>query len=162
TRAGARSLARRLRPALAPSKGRSIWRKPQSPSALLSIPSHPETIARRYSGALPRLSRCDRNRSAPARHSLRRRRLGKSDAWGLGWEVWCDGMEISQFTYFQQIGGIDCRPVSGEITYGLERLATYIQGVDSIFDLDFNSRGVRYGDVFLRTERENSAFNFEA
>ncbi len=82
-------------------------------------------------------------------------------AWGLGWEVWCDGMEVSQFTYFQQVGGIDCNPVSGEITYGLERLAMYVQGVENVYDLDFNGAGVSYGDVFLRAEREFSAFNFE-
>ena len=82
-------------------------------------------------------------------------------AWGLGWEVWCDGMEISQFTYFQQVGGIDCDPVSLELTYGLERLAMYIQGKESIFELDFNGQGTRYGDVFLQSEREYSAYNFE-
>jgi glycyl-tRNA synthetase alpha chain len=82
-------------------------------------------------------------------------------AWGLGWEVWCDGMEVTQFTYFQQMGGFDCKPVAGELTYGLERLATYIQGVDSVYDLDFNGRGVTYGDVFLENEREMSAWNFE-
>ena len=82
-------------------------------------------------------------------------------AWGLGWEVWCDGMEVSQFTYFQQVGGIDCRPVSGELTYGLERLAMYVQGVENVYDLDFNGAGVSYGDVFLQAEREFSTFNFE-
>jgi glycyl-tRNA synthetase alpha chain len=82
-------------------------------------------------------------------------------AWGLGWEVWCDGMEVSQFTYFQQVGGFDCRPVSGELTYGLERLAMYVQGVENVYDLDFNGQGVRYGEVFLQAEREYSAFNFE-
>jgi len=82
-------------------------------------------------------------------------------AWGLGWEVWCDGMEVTQFTYFQQVGGFDCKPVSGELTYGLERLAMYIQGVDNVFDLDFNGSGVKYGDVFLESERELSAWNFE-
>ena len=82
-------------------------------------------------------------------------------AWGLGWEVWCDGMEVSQFTYFQQVGGIDCRPVSGELTYGLERLAMYIQGVENVYDLDFNGRGFTYGQVFAQAEREYSAFNFE-
>ncbi|HEX6013323.1 MAG TPA: glycine--tRNA ligase subunit alpha [Geminicoccaceae bacterium] len=82
-------------------------------------------------------------------------------AWGLGWEVWCDGMEVSQFTYFQQVGGFDCRPVSGELTYGLERLAMYVQGVENVYDLDFNGHGVRYGDVFLQAEKEYSAFNFE-
>ena len=82
-------------------------------------------------------------------------------AWGLGWEVWCDGMEVSQFTYFQQVGGFDCRPVSGELTYGLERLAMYVQGVENVYQLDFNGRGVTYGDVFLQAEQEYSAFNFE-
>jgi glycyl-tRNA synthetase alpha chain len=82
-------------------------------------------------------------------------------AWGLGWEVWCDGMEISQFTYFQQMGGFDCKPVAGELTYGLERLAMYIQGVNRVYDLDFNGAGVTYGDVFLENEKQFSAFNFE-
>ena len=82
-------------------------------------------------------------------------------AWGLGWEVWCDGMEVTQFTYFQQMGGFDCKPVAGELTYGLERLAMYIQNVDSVYDLKFNDAGVSYGDVFLENEREMSAWNFE-
>jgi glycyl-tRNA synthetase alpha chain len=82
-------------------------------------------------------------------------------AWGLGWEVWCDGMEVSQFTYFQQVGGIDCNPVAGEITYGLERLAMYVQGVDNVYDLEWNGAGVKYGDVFLQNEQEFSAYNFE-
>ncbi len=82
-------------------------------------------------------------------------------AWGLGWEVWCDGMEVSQFTYFQQVGGFDCRPVAGELTYGLERLAMYVQGIDNVYDLDFNGQGVSYGDVFLQNEKEQSAYNFE-
>jgi len=82
-------------------------------------------------------------------------------AWGLGWEVWCDGMEVSQFTYFQQVGGFDCSPVSGELTYGLERLAMYVQGVDNVYDLDFNGQGVTYGDVFLESEKQFSAYNFE-
>jgi glycyl-tRNA synthetase alpha chain len=86
-------------------------------------------------------------------------------AWGLGWEVWCDGMEVSQITYFQQVGGIDCFPVSGEMTYGLERLAMYVQGVDDVFSLNFNGRDradrITYGDVFLQAEQEYSRFNFE-
>ncbi|MCK5574872.1 MAG: glycine--tRNA ligase subunit alpha, partial [Sphingomonadales bacterium] len=82
-------------------------------------------------------------------------------AWGLGWEVWCDGMEVSQYTYFQQVGGIECKPVSGELTYGLERLAMYIQGVDNVYDLDFNGEGVTYGDVYHQNEVEQSAYNFE-
>ncbi len=80
---------------------------------------------------------------------------------GLGWEVWCDGMEVTQFTYFQQVGGIECDPVSVELTYGLERLAMYIQGVENVYDLDFNGQGVSYGDVFLQAEKEYSAYNFE-
>jgi glycyl-tRNA synthetase alpha chain len=82
-------------------------------------------------------------------------------AWGLGWEVWCDGMEVSQFTYFQQMGGFDCKPVAGELTYGLERLAMYIQGVDNVYDLAFNKAGVTYGEVFLKNEQEFSKYNFE-
>ncbi len=82
-------------------------------------------------------------------------------AWGLGWEVWCDGMEVSQFTYFQQVGGIDCAPVAGEITYGLERLATYIQDKGSVYDLAYND-ALTYGDVFRENEREFSAYSFEA
>ncbi len=85
-------------------------------------------------------------------------------AWGLGWEVWQDGMEISQFTYFQQCGGLPCRPVSGEITYGLERIAMYLQGVDSVYDLLWTKTtagDVTYGDLFLPNEREMSAYNFE-
>ncbi|MGE3267088.1 glycine--tRNA ligase subunit alpha, partial [Methylocystis sp.] len=88
-------------------------------------------------------------------------------AWGLGWEVWLDGMEVSQFTYFQQVGGIECDPVSTELTYGLERLAMYVQGVENVYDLDWDGvdkakGGKRYGDVYLRAEREFSVFNFEA
>jgi len=87
-------------------------------------------------------------------------------AWGLGWEVWCDGMEVSQFTYMQQVGGLDVFPVAGELTYGLERIAMYIQGVDSIFDLAFNDPQSpafkSYGDVYLENERQQSAYNFEA
>ena len=86
-------------------------------------------------------------------------------AWGLGWEVWCNGMEVTQFTYFQQVGGYDCSPVAGEITYGLERLAMYVQGVDRVFDLNFNGRQderkLTYGDVFLQAEQEYSRYNFE-
>lgn len=82
-------------------------------------------------------------------------------AWGLGWEIWCDGMEVSQYTYFQQVGGFDCKPVSGELTYGLERLAMFVQGVDNVYDLDFNGAGATYGDVFLENEKQQSAYNFE-
>jgi glycyl-tRNA synthetase alpha chain len=91
-------------------------------------------------------------------------------AWGLGWEVWCDGMEVTQFTYFQQVGGLDCDPVPVELTYGLERLAMYVQGVENVYDLDWDGiakgpgpggGGKTYGDVFRRAEEEFSAFNFE-
>jgi glycyl-tRNA synthetase alpha chain len=86
-------------------------------------------------------------------------------AWGLGWECWCDGMEVSQFTYFQQVAGFECSPVSGELTYGLERLAMYVQGVDRVYDLNFNGgegdAKVTYGDVFLQAEQEYSRHNFE-
>ncbi|MDP2067209.1 MAG: glycine--tRNA ligase subunit alpha [Burkholderiaceae bacterium] len=95
-------------------------------------------------------------------------------AWGLGWEVWLNGMEVTQFTYFQQVGGIDCRPITGEITYGLERLAMYLQGVDNVYDLVWTDTGsapgrsqaegggkILYGDVYLQNEKEQSAYNFE-
>ncbi|MDO5705257.1 MAG: glycine--tRNA ligase subunit alpha [Paracoccus sp. (in: a-proteobacteria)] len=86
-------------------------------------------------------------------------------AWGLGWEVWCDGMEVSQFTYFQQVGGHDCRPVSGELTYGLERLAMYVLGVEHVMDMPFNDPDapipLTYGDVFRQTEEEYSRWNFD-
>ena len=81
-------------------------------------------------------------------------------AWGLGWEVWLNGMEITQFTYFQQVGGIDCKPITGEITYGLERLAMYIQGVDNVYDLTWTDN-LKYGDVYLQNEIEQSAYSFE-
>jgi len=80
-------------------------------------------------------------------------------AWGLGWEVWLNGMEVTQFTYFQQVGGIDCKPITGEITYGLERLAMYLQGVDNVFDLVYTP-GLKYGDVFHQNEVEQSHYNF--
>ncbi|MFT5770286.1 MAG: glycyl-tRNA synthetase alpha chain [Lysobacterales bacterium] len=85
-------------------------------------------------------------------------------AWGLGWEVWLNGMEVSQFTYFQQVGGLECKPVMGEITYGTERLAMYLQGVDSIYDLvwsDHGGRVITYGDVYHQNEVEQSTYNFE-
>jgi len=85
-------------------------------------------------------------------------------AWGLGWEVWQNGMEISQFTYFQQAGGLECKPVTGEITYGLERIAMYLQNVDSMFDLiwtDTSSKKITYGEIFHQNEIEMSKYNFE-
>ncbi len=85
---------------------------------------------------------------------------------GLGWEVWCDGMEVTQFTYFQQVGGIEVKPVAVEITYGIERLAMYIQGIENVYDIDFNGKtvdkgGKKYGDIFLRSEKEYSEYNFK-
>jgi glycyl-tRNA synthetase alpha chain len=105
----------------------------------------------------------------PARHDIR---FVEDDwesptlgAWGLGWEVWCDGMEVSQFTYFQQVGGHDCAPVSGELTYGLERLAMYVLGVDHVMEMPFNDPDapipLRYGDIFRQTEEEYSRHNFD-
>jgi len=81
-------------------------------------------------------------------------------AWGLGWEVWLNGMEVTQFTYFQQVGGIDCKPATGEITYGLERLAMYLQGVDNVYNLTW-TEGLSYGDVYKQNEVEQSTYNFE-
>jgi glycyl-tRNA synthetase alpha chain len=81
-------------------------------------------------------------------------------AWGLGWQVWLDGLEISQFTYFQQVGGIDCKPISGELTYGLERIAMYLQDVDDVYELEY-ARGIKYGEIFKRAEWEWSTYNFE-
>ncbi len=80
---------------------------------------------------------------------------------GLGWEVWCDGMEVTQFTYFQQMTGIECKPVSVELTYGLERLCMFVQGKNNVFDLDWNNDGVKYNEVFFQAEKEFSAYNFE-
>ena len=80
---------------------------------------------------------------------------------GLGWEVWCDGMEITQFTYFQKMTGIDCKPISVELTYGLERICMFVQGKKNVFDIDWNNEGVKYGDVYLQSEKEFSAYNFE-
>ena len=80
---------------------------------------------------------------------------------GLGWEVWCDGMEITQFTYFQQMTGIDCKPVPVELTYGLERLCMFVQGKKNVFDIEWNREGIKYGDVFHQSEKEFSAYNFE-
>ncbi|GAB4178364.1 MAG: glycine--tRNA ligase subunit alpha [Thalassobaculales bacterium] len=119
----------------------------------------PDDILERYLGSLAAIG---------VDHRLHDIRFVEDDwesptlgAWGLGWEVWCDGMEMTQFTYFQQVGGIECRPVSAEITYGLERLAMYIQGVENVYDLAFNDAGVTYGQVFRRAEVEFSAHNFE-
>ncbi|HAN80716.1 MAG TPA: glycine--tRNA ligase subunit alpha, partial [Gammaproteobacteria bacterium] len=123
---------------------------------------HPEDFVERYFGSLEYLG------VDPQIHDLRlvednweSPTLG---AWGLGWEVWLNGMEITQFTYFQQVGGLECFPITGELTYGLERIAMYLQNVDSMFDLVWtkNESGlVTYGDIFLQNEQEMSAYNFE-
>jgi glycyl-tRNA synthetase alpha chain len=118
----------------------------------------PEDAQERYLGSLRRLG------LDPARHDIR---FVEDDwespslgAWGLGWEVWLNGMEVTQFTYFQQVGGLELWPVSVEITYGLERLAMYLQGVESVYDLAWNE-AVTYGDVYRRNEVEQSRYNFE-
>jgi len=80
---------------------------------------------------------------------------------GLGWEVWCDGMEITQFTYFQKMTGIECKPISVELTYGLERICMFVQGKKNVFDIEWNDNGVKYGDVYLQSEKEFSAYNFD-
>tara|TARA_B100000945_G_scaffold113925_1_gene90353 strand:+ start:1924 stop:2808 length:885 start_codon:yes stop_codon:yes gene_type:complete len=80
---------------------------------------------------------------------------------GLGWEVWCDGMEITQFTYFQKMTGIECKPISVELTYGLERICMFVQGKKNVFDIDWNNDGIKYGDVYLQSEKEFSAYNFD-
>ena len=156
-----------LCPALAPADRWALRRKPQPAAALLSDAGHPEAgpadSQELYLASLAALG-IDAHR-----HDIR---FVEDDwesptlgAWGLGWEVWLDGMEVSQFTYFQQVGGIECDPVSTELTYGLERLAMYVQGVESVYDLDFNGAAgpgrITYGDVFKRAEREFSAYNFE-
>ena len=147
-----------LCPALAPPDRRPLWREPQPAPALLPISGDPEAepadLQALYLGSLAAIG------IDPLQHDIR---FVEDDwesptlgAWGLGWEVWCDGMEVTQFTYFQQVGGYDCKPVAGELTYGLERLAMYVQGVDSVYDLAFNDEGVTYGDVFLENERSSA------
>lgn len=122
------------------------------------IKPSPEESQELYLGSLERIGiRADRHDIRFIEDDWESPTLG---AWGLGWEVWCDGMEVTQYTYFQQVGGFECQPVSLELTYGLERLAMYIQGKDSVYELAYNDR-FAYGDVFLRNEREFSAFNFE-
>ena len=162
-RARPTAVARRLCAALAPAQGWPLRREPQPAAALLPVPGDPEAVAGRRAGRLSAEPQ-DASVSIPRSHDIRfveddweNPTLG---AWGLGWEVWCDGMEVTQFTYFQQVGGFDCAPVSAEITYGLERLAMYVQGIENVYDLKFNDR-FRYGEVFLQNEQEFSAYNFE-
>ena len=153
--------------ALAPPQGRPLRREPQPPAALLPIPGSAQARAPEildlYIGSLKALG------IDPAEHDIRfveddweNPTLG---AWGLGWEVWLNGMEVTQFTYFQQVGGLDCTPTTGEITYGLERLAMYLQDVQSVYDLVWtegaNGRRVLYRDVFHQNEVEQSTYNFE-
>ena len=133
----ARAVERRVRAAFAPPDRRPLRREPDPPAALLPVPGGDQALAAGHPRALPRLAARARHR--PLVHDIRfvednweSPTLG---AWGLGWEVWLNGMEVTQFTYFQQVGGLDCRPVIGEITYGLERLAMYLQGVENMFDL---------------------------
>jgi glycyl-tRNA synthetase alpha chain len=158
----------RLCAALAPSQRWPLWREPQPPAALLPVSGDPEAFPARPAGPLPALA--GRHWLGSATHDIR---FVEDDwesptlgAWGLGWECWCDGMEVSQFTYFQQVCGQECAPVSGELTYGLERIAMYVQGVENVYDLNFNGREgadkVTYGDVFLQAEEEYSRHNFEA
>ena len=147
--------------------GRPLRREPQPPAALLPIPGGAQARAPEildlYIGSLKALG------IDPAEHDIRfveddweNPTLG---AWGLGWEVWLNGMEVTQFTYFQQVGGLDCTPTTGEITYGLERLAMYLQDVQSVYDLVWtegaNGRRVLYRDVFHQNEVEQSTYNFE-
>jgi glycyl-tRNA synthetase alpha chain len=153
--------------AVAAADRRPLRREPEPAAALLPVPGDPEALAadlqELYLGSLKAIG------LDPLLHDIR---FVEDDwesptlgAWGLGWECWCDGMEVSQFTYFQQVCGIECAPVSGELTYGLERLAMYVQGVDNVYDLNFNGQDgedrITYGDVFLQAEQEYSRHNFE-
>ena len=166
---GPEALERRLCAALAPAEGRPLRREPQPAAALLPVPGDPEAVAGQPAGPLSR----QRSRAIGVDMTLHDIRFVEDDwesptlgAWGLGWECWCDGMEVSQFTYFQQVAGFECAPVSGELTYGLERLAMYVQGVENVYDLNFNGRDgaerVTYGDVFLQAEQEYSRLQFRA
>ena len=164
---GPEALVRRLCAALAPAEGRPLRREPMRLQHYYQFQAilkpSPTDILERYLGSLEAIG---------IDTSLHDIRFVEDDwesptlgAWGLGWEVWCDGMEISQFTYFQQVGGIEVDLVSGEITYGLERLAMYLFDKKTVYDLPFNSHQsevpLRYGDVFLQNEQEQSAYNFE-
>ncbi len=165
-RAGARTDGGCLCSAFSSPDRWSLRRKPQPFTALLSVPvvikPSPDNIQELYLGSLKELG------MDPTIHDIR----FVEDNWenptlgarGLGWEVWLNGMEVTQFTYFQQVGGLECKPVTGEITYGLERLAMYIQGVDSVYDLVWSDGPLgktTYGDVFHQNEVEQSTYNFE-
>jgi len=158
----AKALECRLCAAVATSCRWTLWRKPQPVAALLSVSSALEAKSTQYDLYLGSLEAIGIDMDL---HDIR---FVEDDwenptvgAWGLGWEVWCDGMEVSQFTYFQQVGGLDVDMVSGELTYGLERLAMYVQGVESVYDLRFNNDGLTYGEVFHQNEVQQSAYNFE-
>ena len=158
-RARSRAVARGLRAAVAPPDRRPLRREPEPPAALLSVPGDPEAVARRtrrssISTSLRRLG------IDPLAHDIR---FVEDDwesptlgAWGLGWEVWCDGMEVSQFTYFQQVGGIDVRSGLRRVTYGLERLAMYVQGVENVYDLAFNGAEAAAHHLRRRVPRERA------
>ena len=134
-------MACRVRAAVAPAQGRALRREPEPHAALLSVPGRAEAISvdilDLYLGSLAALGfDLTKNDVRFVEDDWENPTLG---AWGLGWEVWLNGMEVTQFTYFQQVGGIDCNPITGEITYGLERLAMYLQGKDNVFDLVWTS-----------------------
>ena len=170
-RARPRAVARRLRAAVAPPEGRPLRREPEPDAALLPVPGGAEALAARTSSTST-WARSRRWASTSRKNDVRfveddweNPTLG---AWGLGWEVWLNGMEVTQFTYFQQVGGLDCNPITGEITYGLERLAMYLQGKENVFDLVWTSgrsdgatRRLTYGDVYHQNEVEQSTYNFE-
>ena len=154
---------RRLRAAVAPAKGRPLRREPEPPAALLPVPGGAEAGAGRHPRAVSRLAEAlgfdlKQNDIRFVEDDWENPTLG---AWGLGWEVWLNGMEVTQFTYFQQVGGLDCKPITGEITYGLERLAMYLQGVENVYDLTWTEGTVPTGDVYHQNEVEQSTYNFE-
>ena len=140
---------------------RALRREPEPAAPAPPVPGDPEAVAARTS----RSSTWGRSRAFgidPLEHDIR---FVEDDwesptlgAWGLGWEVWCDGMEITQFTYFQQAGGIECRPVAAELTYGLERIAMYLQNIDNVYDMQW-AKGVRYGELFHPSEVEFSKYS---
>jgi tetrameric-type glycyl-tRNA synthetase alpha subunit len=165
-----RALARRLRAAVAPPEGWPLRREPEPHAALLPVPGGAEAGAGKHPRPVPRLAEAlgldlTENDVRFVEDDWENPTLG---AWGLGWEVWLNGMEVTQFTYFQQVGGLDCKPVLGEITYGIERLAMYLQGVENVYDLVWTeweengvTRRLTYGDVFHQNEVEQSTYNFE-
>ena len=150
------------RRAVSPPHGRPVRREPEPSPALLPVSGRPQAVSAGFSGGLSAiLAHLGIN---PLDHDIR---FVEDDwesptlgAWGLGWEVWLDGMEITQFTYFQQVGGIELKPVSVELTYGLERIAMYLQGVENVFDLEW-AHGIKYGEIHHEEEVQFSKYNFE-